>query len=246
VPLTPRSDGRIRIAPEVLHTVGPHSLSRLYDQREHTEMVCFLCGGVIAPEDATEAQVVVFKAPDKETILVKISHPRCMPSCVLERPLPALAQEWSLDWVAVLRSHAISAVLVWEMHSTLHHGNSPADMEDVFAERLRGEGFRGATDRLDDLVAPVLRRWSIRLRDDCLVLHHPSGDVDEFAGARAVVPPGWLDAARDSTRVLAVYGSGFGLDRLLRSRLDQVLQAGDAVCGLIPWSSGSPSASSHR
>lgn len=158
-----------------------------------------------------------------------------MASCVLEQPLPELSREWSLEWVALLRPHAIAAVVIWEMSSPIQHGDSPDEMEDVSAERLRTEGFRGATDRLNDLVAPLLRRWSIRLFGENLVLKHPSGDRDKFSDARSALPAGWLDAASESGRVLAVYGTGFGLDRVRMSRVDQVLQAGDAVCGLVPW-----------
>jgi hypothetical protein len=235
VPLLPQRLDRISASQEVLATLDPRTLSRLYDQREHTEMTCFVCHTTIMPEDDTDAQIVILASPGRDTLWIRISHPDCLPSCVIERTLPDLAREWATDWVAALRPHAISAVLVWEMCSPVFHGDAPDDMQDAFVERLRTTGFRGATDRLNDLIAPVPRSWRACLDGDAIVLRHASGDRHEFSDASDALPAGWLDAARSSRRILAVHGSGFGLDRFQIPRLDEALQAGVAVCALIPW-----------
>lgn len=62
-----------------------------------------------------------------------------------------------------------------------------------------------------------------------------------------MAPPGWIGAAQASGRVLVVYGSGFGLDRLSPRRIDEVLQGGDALCALVRWSEdGHPSIDGER
>lgn len=83
----PRSDPRIRVPDDVLAELDAANLNRLYDQREHTEMRCFVCGGIIAPESDVEAQVVLLRSPDEQFRVVNVSHRRCMPSGVIEADL---------------------------------------------------------------------------------------------------------------------------------------------------------------
>jgi hypothetical protein len=105
---------------------------------------------------------------------------------------------------------------------------------DPIAERLKRSGFKGATDRLDALIAPLARRCRIVERDGELLLEDPEGH-HEFSELEDIGLPEWAEAARSTKRVLVVYGSGFGFDRPSLERIDRVLQAGDALCGLVSY-----------
>lgn len=196
-------------------------------------MRCFVCERDIAPEDELPAQVVAIEDEDQRITLIKISHPHCLPSALLRRSLLPAPPEFALSWTGVLRNHIVAAVLVWEMKISLHTAEN--GMVDAYAERLRSAGFRSATDRLDDLLGPVLRGWSIGLEGPDLALYAPAGLSETFYEAIDALLEGWFEAAADAGRILVVYGSGFGLDRLSPARVDRVLQAGDAVCALVPY-----------
>jgi hypothetical protein len=93
-----------------------------------------------------------------------------------------------------------------------------------------------------DIAAGSAEKLELVQHGNDLRLRPPDGKrADEFSGAMRELPLGWLDAVRRSKRVLVVYGSGFGLERMDLARIDRVMQNGAAVAGLVKWSGAPPS-----
>jgi len=230
---------RVVVAPEVLARLPADQLSRVYDHREHSDLRCIECGGWIAPESEDAVAVVLFEDVGRQGRLINFAHATCRGSAVVRAPLPPMPSPLGTSWVPVMRRHAIAATLLWEPQSTVRFYPDADDPVDPVAQGLRKNGFRLASDRLEALIAPLARGWSMRLRGSDLLLARPDRERadDEFNNALEVLPAGWLDAARRSRRVLVVYGSDLGLDRPLIPRIDQALQSGGALAGLVQWQS---------
>jgi len=197
---------------------------------------CAVCSAEISPEDDAPVQAVLIDDTRRGITILNYSHPGCMTSRVIERDVGPVPTDWLTHWMPMWRPRdAVQSVLVWESVMTLRAVTNE-ESHDLMEQRLRRLGFKGATDRLDELIAPVLSRWQLELVDrDRLELVDPDGNRDEFDNVQAVLPDGWLTAASTAGRVLVVYGSGFGIERYDLDRVDGVLQAGEAICGLIPF-----------
>jgi hypothetical protein len=190
---------------------------------------------MIEPEMTETVEVVLTKESSGEGMLVNFAHSRCYPSHIQTVAQIVTPEDLDTSWMQLLRSHVFPAVLLWELCASIRSSPGLPDETDPMAQRLRAGGFRSATDRLGDLVAPVLTQWSLSLRGDDLILLDPDGNADEFYEAADENPPGWLEAVDETRRCLVVYADGFGLERPNPQRFDRVCQMGEALAGLIPF-----------
>jgi hypothetical protein len=218
----------------VVERLKPRELAALYDLREHTVVVCFVCGGQIPPEDETAVQIVMLADVTADSVVLKCAHPTCMTSAILAMRLPPLSSKMDNVYTPILRSgDTMPAVLLWETVMKLHLSRADV-LTDPLREALVRSGFRSATDRLSDLVGPLARRCKMVRSADALEFSAGETRQDFFEVVDAAGQP-WLDSASELGRVLVVYGSGFGFERFSLERIDRVLQAGDAVCALVPY-----------
>lgn len=234
----------LNIAPSILERLDPGVLAMAVRDLAYTEFSCSGCGDDIAAGSAEHLELLLFEDPDGRGALLKYAHSRCAKSEIQVRRFPPLPGHLDTAFTPMMRDHVLASTIVWELV-----GGVRAELEtgsgllvDPIAEGLRAQGFRSATQRLVDLVAPVVPGWALVQHGDDLRLRPADGTrADEFSGAMRALPPGWLDAVRRSKRVLVVYGSGFGLERMDLARIDRVMQTGAAVAGLVKWSGAPPS-----
>ncbi len=211
---------------------------------EHTDVSCSVCGREIRAGSAEQLELLLFEDPKGHGTLLNYAHSQCAPSGIHVQRLPPLPNSFGTGFMALMRDHALAPAILWELVGGLRAGPDAdsGPLVDPIAEGLRRQGFRAATQRLEDLVAPVVPGWALVQHGDDLRLRPPDRTrADEFNGAMTALPPGWLDAVRRSKRVLVVYGSRFGLERVDLARIDRVMQAGSAVAGLVKWSGAPPS-----
>lgn len=238
----------LNIAPIILERLDPSLLAMAVSELEHADVTCVVCGRDIEAGGAEQSELVLFEDPDGRGLVMNYTHSRCAKSDILIRPLPAMPDSLDTCFTPIMRDHVLAPTVVWELVGGVRAGtdaNSP--LIDPIAEGLRERGFRIATQRLGDLVAPVAQGWALVQHGDDLRLRAPDGGrADEFRGGMRDLPPGWLEAVRRSKTALVVYGSGFGLEHLDLARIDRVLQAGKAVAGLVKWSGAPPSSRRRR
>lgn len=152
-------------------------------------------------------------------MLVRYAHSRCAKSEIKVRRFPPLPGHLDIAFTPMMRDHALAPTLVWELIGGVRVAPDAdsGPFIDPIAAALREDGFRLASQRLGDLVAPVVPGWGLVQHGDDLRLRPPDGSrADEFSGAMRALHLGWLDAVRRSKRVLVIYGSGFGLERIER------------------------------
>lgn len=239
----------LNIAASILERLDSGVLAMAVGDLEHTDFSCSVCGGDIAAGTAEQLELLLFEDPDGRGALLKYAHSRCAKSAIQVRRFPPLPGHFDTSFTPMMRDHMLAATMVWELVGGVRAGPDAGSGPpvDPVAEGLRTHGFRQATQRLVDLVAPVVPGWALVQNGDNLLLRAPDGGrADEFSGAMRALPPGWLQAVRRSKRVLVVYGSGFGLERLDLARIDRVMQAGAAVAGLVKWSGAPPSSRRRR
>lgn len=238
----------LNIAPSILERLDPGVLAMAVGDLEYTEFSCSGCGGDIAAGTADPLELILVEDPDGRGMLVRYAHSRCAKSEIKVRRFPPLPGHFDTAFTPMMRDHALAPTLVWELVGGVRVAPDAdsGPFIDPIAAALREHGFRLASQRLGDLVAPVVPGWGLVQHGDDLRLRPPDGSrADEFSGAMRALPPGWLDAVRHSKRVLVIYGSGFGLERIDLARIDRVMQTGAAVAGLVKWS-GAPPSSSRR
>ena len=238
----------LNIAPSILERLDPGVLAMAVGDLEYTEFSCSGCGGDIAAGTADQLELILVEDPDGRGMLVRYAHSRCAKSAIQVRRFPPLPGHLDTAFTPMMRDHALAPTLVWELVGGVRVAPDAdsGPFIDPIAAALREQGFRLASHRLGDLVAPVVPGWGLVQHGDDLRLRPPDGSrADEFSGAMRALPPGWLDAVRRSKRVLVIYGSGFGLERIDLARIDRVMQTGAAVAGLVKWS-GAPPSSSRR
>ena len=232
----------LHIAPSVLELLDSETLSAIFSKRDTTEVHCKVCGEAIVPESRVRAEVVAARDPSGTTI-VGFTHPDCKRSCVEIITVPEPPSEFTTSWTALYRRHVFAAVILWELAGALRVGDWGDQRYDPIEARLRAHGFRSALQRVDEIVAPLVPGWKIRPQGCDLVLHAPDGNKETFEDAfGGGLPDGWLAAAKRTKRVLVVYGTGFGLERLDPARIDSALQAGQAVGALVRWVGAPPGA----
>jgi hypothetical protein len=239
----------LNIAPSILERLDSGVLAMAVGDLEYTDFSCSVCGAEIAAGTDQELELLLFEDPDGLSARITYAHSRCAKSEIQVRPFPPLPGHFDTAYTPIMRDHVMAPTIVWELVGGVRVGPDAdsGPLVDPIAERLRGQGFRLATQRLGDLVAPLAPGWALVQRGDDLLLHHAdAGRADEFNGAIGALPPGWLQAVRRSKRVLLVYGSGFGLERLDLARIDRAMQAGAAVAGLVKWSGAPPSSRRRR
>ncbi|HEX3692657.1 MAG TPA: hypothetical protein VHU13_04880 [Solirubrobacteraceae bacterium] len=231
----------LNVHPSILEKLDPEMLALASSDLDRGEGVCCACGRKIAEGHAAHAELMLFEDPDGRGVVVNLAHSRCATSGIRARRLPDFPDAMDTSFTPVMRDHVLAATLLWELISAFRTAPDPdAALVDPLAQGLCERGFRPATQRLADLVAPLAADWTLLQRGEDLLLGCPDdARPDEFRNAISALPPGWLQAAQASKRVLVIYGSGFGLESLDLARVDQVLQAGGAVAGLVRWS-GAP------
>lgn len=232
----------LNVHPSILEKLAPAMLAVASSDLDRGEGICSVCGQKITEGREAQAELLLFEDPDGRGVVVNLAHSRCAKSGIRARRLPDFADAMDTSFTAVMRDHVLAPTILWELVSVVRAGPDPdAALVDPVAEGLRERGFRPATQRLGDLVAPLAADWTLLQRGEDLLLRCRGGRrPDEFQDAMSALPPGWLEAARRSKRVLVVYGSGFGLATIDLARVDQVLQAGAAVAGLVRWSGAPP------
>jgi hypothetical protein len=238
----------LNIAPTILSRLDPEMLAQAVGELEHTDVACFGCSSKIVAGTDEPVELLLFEDPDGRRALVNYAHPQCAKSGVRVRRLPSPPDYLGTSFAPMMRDHVLAPALLWELVGAVRAGpdSDSGRLVDPVAEGLRERGFRQATQRLGDLVAPVAPGWVLLQKGEDLLLRSPDGGrPDEFSRAMRALPAGWLRAVRLSKRVLVVYGSGFGLERPSLARIDGVMQAGGAVAGLVKWS-GAPPASRRR
>jgi len=239
----------LNIASSILERLDSGVLAMAVGDLEHTDFSCSVCGREIAAGTAEQLELLLFEDPDGHGALLKYAHSRCAKSEVQVRRFPPLPGHFDTAFTPMMRDHVLAPTIVWELVGGVRVGPDAdsGPLVDPIAEVLRKHGFRVATQRLGDLVAPVAPGWAlVQHGDDLLLRPADGGRADEFNGAMRALPPGWLQAVRRSKRVLVVYGSGFGLERVDLARIDHVMQAGAAVAGLVKWSGAPPSSRRRR
>jgi hypothetical protein len=238
----------LHIAASILERLDSSVLAMAVGEPEYADVSCVACGRDIAAGSTEQLELLLFEDPDGRTSLLSYAHSRCANSEIQIRALPPMPTSFDTSFTPMMRDRVLAPTIVWELVGGVRAGpDGSGPLVDPIAEGLRKHGFRPATQRLGDLVAPVLPDWALVQHGDDLRLRRPDGGrADEFNGAMRELPPGWLQAVRVSKRVLVVYGSGFGLEQVDLSRIDRAMQAGAAVAGLVKWSGAPPAARRRR
>lgn len=136
-----------------------------------------------------------------------------------------------LSWVAVLRSHHVRAVLVFETAGTVRDADSG---EDLQLAHYRDRGFAVLTETIETLHPPTASDWRLRWRADNLELHGPEGLREVFEAITATAPAAWVQAVRKTRRCIVVGGTRFGLERASVDRINQGLHLGTAFAAVVP------------
>lgn len=232
----------LNIAPGILERLDSAVLAMAVDDLEYTDFTCCACGRDIAAGSSQQLELLMFEDAARRGTILRYAHTRCASSQIQLRPMPVLPDHLETAFTPMMRDHVLAPTVLWELVGSLRAAETEdGPFIDPMYEGLRSRGFRPATQRLGELVAPVAQSWALVQRGGDLLLRAPDGgQPDEFNGAMDALPPGWLQAARQSKRVLVVYGSGFGLYRQDLARIDQVMEAGAAVAALVKWSGAPP------
>lgn len=236
MPLVPQNDRRLHVAADVIRDLDPAMLMQLNDLREHTVLFCWLCRASIAPEDDVAAQAVLLRDRGGQGSVLKFACPGCMRSGAHDVEPEPMPDECSTNWEgrpSKLRSGAGSSPV----------GNGPRHpLVSQGAPELRSDSRPTAQARI-----PWSYRFPGRTHGACRqrlvseapqppdASERPSLTCRRFDDANPADPAGWIQAAEDTGRVLVVYGSGFGMDRMSPARINTVLQAGEALCALVPY-----------
>jgi hypothetical protein len=239
----------LNIAPSILERLDAGVLAMAVGDLEHTDFSCAACEDNITAGTTEQLELLLFEDPDGRGAVLKYAHSRCAKSDIQVRRFPPLPGHFDTAFTPMMRDHVLAPTIVWELVGGVRVESeaSSGPMVDPIAEGLRRHGFRFATQRLGDLVAPLAPGWALVQHGDDLLLRSPDrGRADEFSGAMMALPAGWLQAVRRSKRVLVVYGSGFGLERVDFARIARVMQAGAAVAALVKWSGAPPSSRRKR
>jgi hypothetical protein len=244
---------RLNIAAEILEQLPAEQLNQVVDMREHTELVCTVCHGTIAPESDETVEVIALVGPAR-LLVIRYAHEECKPSGVYE--LEALPDEGIeevgdadaeappegalLTWVPVLRPEGVPrAVLLWEGSAIVRVTGEGGTLRDPHLDHMLAHGFVAADGALDVLSAPVTSQWSLRAEGpDRLRLVGPDGPLETFDDVQEVAPPGWVQTLDEDGRCLVVYGSQHGLERPDLERINVAIQASQTAVATVPYAQG--------
>lgn len=225
-------------------------LNQIVDTREHTELVCTVCSGKIAPESDETAEVIGWTGP-AGLLVIHYAHTGCKVSGFYEMeasddegmrdvgdgdpeaPLPGA----HLTWFPILRPAGVPrAMLLWEASVIVRIPGAQGAQGDPGLNHMLAHGFVAADGALDVLSAPLTSQWSLRREGpDQLSLVGPDGPLETFDDVERVVPPGWIDALEEEQRCLVVYGSQLGLERFDADRVNEAIQASQAAVATVRW-----------
>jgi len=210
---------------EVLSTAGLETAvrERAIAHRQHTHRRCVICAKHI--EDLA---TVLMCFDDDDHATVYYAHPECSPSRLVRGIPPSRPR---ISYQAILRSHPIPGVLVWEPIRVSIDLDHP-ETRNVAAYRERG--FQPSEAGLENVAGPELAGWVLYRREGDLVLNSPSGDLEEFSDVTSHAQPRWFEAVAASRRCLLIMGETLGLDRLSETRISALLADGRAVAAVIP------------
>jgi hypothetical protein len=246
---------RLNIAPEIVEQLPAEQLNQIVDMREHTELVCTVCSGKIAPESDETVEVIALLGPAR-LLVIRYAHEQCKTSGVYELEdspdedagdggagdgdAQTPSEGALLTWVPILRPEAAPrGVLVWEGSSILRVPGADGTWRDPHLDHMLAHGFVAADGALDTLGAPVTGQWSLRAEGPGrLSLVGPDGPLETFDDVEEVAPAGWVQALGDEERCLVVYGSQLGLERPDLERINAAIQASQTAVATVPYTRG--------
>jgi hypothetical protein len=228
-------------------------LNQVVDMREHTELVCTVCSGKIAPESDETVEVIALLGPAR-LLEIRYAHEACKPSGFY--PLEDLPDEGDPDvgdadpqapgegalltWVPVLRPEGVPrAVLLWEGSAIVRVTGADGTVRDPHLDHMLAHGFVAADGALDVLSAPTTSQWSLRAEGPGrLSLVGPDGPLETFDDVEQVAPTGWVQTLGEDGRCLVVYGSQLGLERPDLERINVAIQASQTAVATVPYAQG--------
>ena len=241
---------RLHIAEEIIEGLPIEELNRVVDAREHTELLCTVCRGAIAPGSDETAEVIAWAGP-AGLMVIHYAHARCKVSGVYEMEALEIDEPSDVDdlgpeapppgtqltWVPVLRpAGAPRAMLVWEASAIVRVGGADGSWRDGHLDHMLAHGFVAADGPLDVLSAPLTEQWSLRREGpDQLSLVGPNGPWETFDDVEHAAPPVWTEALDEEQRCLVVFGSQLGLERFDVARVNEAIQASQAAVATVRW-----------
>jgi hypothetical protein len=232
--------GRVHTDLQISHEVG-RFLTRAGIQRLRLivgsrRLACSLCGEPLGDRRGATS-VVVVRARDASSSVVRLAHFACAPSEVRVEPTrdrhpsrPRPGHEWNL----ARRFHpAVPSLLAWESSPPLER-ESPVEgwhlADDPLALELRQAGFRTTRGRISELVPPTACRLVLIEVGNDLVLLRDGRHWVTFRGAAAAgAPQAWVEETRRRRLAIVLYGPGLGGDALMPGDIDEALDSGMAL-----------------
>jgi hypothetical protein len=175
--------GRFVVSPEVEKVLGPRGLRQL-DTVETFTCPCGREGHTDAGPVSVCVELEV--VDDKPFARIRLAHPGCAASAVVQRPglmreLEALAEAGrGVSSVAFfhLRGHRPRAVLIWSPYVRLMTVAALGQVVgDPWARHHLEAGFRPVRTRIEEADLPEVAGWTLRLGDSAIRLLGSDGSV---------------------------------------------------------------------
>lgn len=207
---------RLHIAPEIAQVVPAAYIAHLEAQADDDDNVCGVCLRYIATDVAN-----VYVARDREFYDLRMAHPKCHDSVMVDEPGLRAAKHAQLiekhaeggvdtNLTLIVRpSPDPRAVLVQELRWLVGNLNLADDPLESLAERF---GLVPVGGYLDRIHAPRTTRVELRLTRDGMELIHEHV-VDQIPPFEPAVYAMWRSHAVAAGRVLLIIGRGLQLDR---------------------------------
>ena len=223
---------RLELGRDVEAVLRSEEAAALHELHDREPMRCLACGEWIAPGD--EATVTI--SLDGEVAVAEFAHRWCAPARanLAELVVVALADPKGIAYVQALHPEA-GAVLIWERKLDVRVRGWAEGEARPYVDAHRASGFH---PMLRDQPVRALPEWRLALDGPDLVLSREGEQVDRFADGGAEPPAGWFDALRASGYCLLIVGSGLGLERPGRERIQHALRSGGAIMGLVEFDEG--------
>ncbi|MFF0293025.1 tetratricopeptide repeat protein [Kitasatospora sp. NPDC004614] len=239
--LTPARDGRrINVASSVQRELAGHDITRMIARLASSRQVCEACKLVI--DEASEAELLLFQHPELEHEVVRLAHPHCVGSKVIQLAGRAPKAPKIISEVECILFGGDTAGIIVDCYGGWGSvGDGP--IQDLVLDSHLAAGFTDLRsvleglqdgDVLDFRTIPRVRNRDLqaRLVDNRLTVSGPSGAL--LDGMPLNFFPHWYRAAREGTLIIVVGRNLQGMAADDPGYLLQAMDTGQTVGGTVP------------
>ncbi|MGV9266520.1 tetratricopeptide repeat protein [Kitasatospora sp. NPDC003701] len=246
-PPTTAPDGRrINIASSVRRGLPSRDITGMLARLSNSRQTCDACNLAIA--ETGDAELLLLRHPDTDQVTVRLAHPQCVASQVIQLSGKAPKPPKMTSEVECILFGGDGAGIIVDCYGGWGSvGDGP--VRDLVLDTHLAAGFTdlgGFIDGLEDGDVLDLRTIppvhdsdvQARLEDNRLSVSGPSGDL--LSGMPLNFFPHWYQAAREGKLIIVVGRNLQGMAADDMSYLLEAMHSGQAVGGTVPLSVARP------